>query len=31
VIATHSDLADSLATRQIRIRDGALADPPCDG
>jgi ABC-type lipoprotein export system ATPase subunit len=31
VIATHSDLADSLATRQIRIRDGALTDPPCDG
>lgn len=31
VIATHSDLADSLATRQIRIRDGALTDPTCDG
>ncbi len=31
VIATHSDLADSLATRHIRIRDGALTDPPCDG
>jgi ABC-type lipoprotein export system ATPase subunit len=31
VIATHSDLADRLATRHIRIRDGALADPTCDG
>jgi ABC-type lipoprotein export system ATPase subunit len=31
VIATHSDLADSLATRHIRIRDGAIADPSCDG
>jgi len=31
VIATHSDLADSLATRHIRIKDGALMDPACDG
>ena len=31
VIATHSDLADRLATRHIRIRDGALTDPTCDG
>jgi putative ABC transport system ATP-binding protein len=31
VIATHSDLADSLATRHIRIRDGAITDPTCDG
>jgi ABC-type lipoprotein export system ATPase subunit len=31
VIATHSDLADRLATRRIRIRDGALTDPTCDG
>jgi ABC-type lipoprotein export system ATPase subunit len=31
VIATHSDLADSLATRHIRIRDGAITDPACDG
>ncbi len=26
VIATHSDLADALATRHIRIRDGAITD-----
>jgi ABC-type lipoprotein export system ATPase subunit len=31
VIATHSDLADRLATRHIRIRDGALSEPICDG
>jgi len=31
VIATHSDLADALATRHIRIRDGAITDPACDG
>jgi ABC-type lipoprotein export system ATPase subunit len=31
VIATHSSLADSLATRRIRIKDGALTDPACDG
>jgi ABC-type lipoprotein export system ATPase subunit len=31
VIATHSNLADSLATRHIRIKDGALTDPTCDG
>jgi putative ABC transport system ATP-binding protein len=31
VIATHSDLADRLATRHIRIRDGALTDSTCDG
>jgi len=30
VIATHSDLADSLATRHIRIRDGAITDPSCE-
>jgi ABC-type lipoprotein export system ATPase subunit len=31
IIATHSGLADSLATRHIRIKDGALTDPRCDG
>jgi len=31
LIATHSDLADSLATLCIRIKDGALTDPTCDG
>ena len=31
VIATHSELADRLATRHIRIRDGAITDPKCDG
>jgi putative ABC transport system ATP-binding protein len=31
VIATHSDLADSLATRHIRIRDGAITDPSGEG
>lgn len=31
LIVTHSDLADSFATRQIRIRDGALTEPICDG
>jgi ABC-type lipoprotein export system ATPase subunit len=31
VIATHSDLADSLATRHIRIKDGTLTDSACDG
>ncbi|MCU0558721.1 MAG: ABC transporter ATP-binding protein [Desulfobacterales bacterium] len=29
VVATHSDLADDLATVRIRLQDGALADPPC--
>jgi ABC-type lipoprotein export system ATPase subunit len=31
LIATHSDLADSLATRRVRIRDGAVTDTACDG
>jgi putative ABC transport system ATP-binding protein len=31
LIATHSNLADSLAHRRIRLRDGALTDPTCDG
>ncbi len=31
VIATHSDLADSLATRHIRIRDGVITDPSGEG
>ncbi len=31
VVATHSDLADELATVRIRLRDGAIADPPCHG
>jgi ABC-type lipoprotein export system ATPase subunit len=31
LIATHSDLADSLATQHIRIKDGTLTDSPCDG
>jgi ABC-type lipoprotein export system ATPase subunit len=31
LIATHSDLADSLATMHLRIKDGALTDPTCDG
>ncbi len=29
VVATHSDLADELATVRIRLQDGALAEPPC--
>ncbi len=29
VVATHSDLADDLATVRIRLQDGALAEPPC--
>ncbi len=31
LIVTHSDLADSFATRQLRIRDGALTESKCDG
>jgi ABC-type lipoprotein export system ATPase subunit len=31
LIATHSELADSLATQHIRIKDGTLTDPPCNG
>jgi ABC-type lipoprotein export system ATPase subunit len=31
LIATHSNLADSLAHRCIRLRDGAITDPTCDG
>jgi len=31
LIATHSNLADSLAHRSIRLRDGAITDPTCDG
>jgi ABC-type lipoprotein export system ATPase subunit len=31
LIATHSDLADSVATQRIRIKDGVITDPPCDG
>jgi putative ABC transport system ATP-binding protein len=31
LIATHSDLADSQATTHIRIKDGVLTDPTCDG
>jgi len=31
LIATHSNLADSLAHRRIRLRDGAITDPTCDG
>jgi ABC-type lipoprotein export system ATPase subunit len=31
LIATHSNLADSLATMRLRIKDGALTDPTCDG
>jgi ABC-type lipoprotein export system ATPase subunit len=31
LIATHSDLADSLATKRIRIKDGAITDGTCDG
>jgi ABC-type lipoprotein export system ATPase subunit len=31
LIATHSDLADPLATQHIRIKDGAITDPACDG
>ncbi|HSO60076.1 MAG TPA: ATP-binding cassette domain-containing protein, partial [Desulfobacterales bacterium] len=31
LIATHSNLADSQAHRRIRLRDGALTDPTCDG
>jgi putative ABC transport system ATP-binding protein len=30
LIATHSDLADSLATREIQIKDGILTDGICD-
>ena len=31
VVATHSDLADDLATVRLRLRDGAIADSPCHG
>lgn len=31
VIATHSDLADSIATKRIRLKDGTLTDPTCEG
>ena len=31
IIATHSDLADSIATKRIRLQDGTLTDPTCDG
>ncbi len=31
VVATHSNLADELATVYLCLRDGALADPPCLG
>ncbi len=30
LIATHSELADTLATRRIRLRDGAILTCPCD-
>ncbi|MEJ5360183.1 MAG: ABC transporter ATP-binding protein [Desulfobacterales bacterium] len=29
LLATHSDLADGVATRTLSIRDGALVSPPC--
>lgn len=31
LIATHSDLADSLATKRIRLKDGSITDGTCDG
>jgi ABC-type lipoprotein export system ATPase subunit len=31
IIATHSGLADSIATKRIRLQDGTLTDPTCDG
>jgi ABC-type lipoprotein export system ATPase subunit len=31
IIATHSDLADAIATRRILLKDGTLADSPCEG
>ena len=30
IIATHSDLADSLATRTICLKDGMITDQPCN-
>lgn len=30
VIATHSSLADSLATMKIGLKDGRITDPPCE-
>jgi putative ABC transport system ATP-binding protein len=30
VIATHSDLADSLATRRVCLKDGAVSESSCD-
>jgi putative ABC transport system ATP-binding protein len=31
MIATHSNLADALAMRTIRLKDGMITDPSCDG
>ena len=31
VIATHSDIADAVATRRIRLKDGRMVDPPRPG
>jgi ABC-type lipoprotein export system ATPase subunit len=30
IIATHSDLADSIATMQICLKDGLITDMTCD-
>jgi ABC-type lipoprotein export system ATPase subunit len=31
VIATHSDLADAIATQRVRLRDGTVTESACDG
>lgn len=31
VIATHSDLADAIATQRVRLQDGTVAECACDG
>ena len=31
IIATHSNLADTLATRTIWLKDGMFKNRPCDG
>jgi ABC-type lipoprotein export system ATPase subunit len=31
VIATHSDLADAIATQRVRLRDGTVTKSACDG
>jgi ABC-type lipoprotein export system ATPase subunit len=31
LIATHSELADAFATRQVCLKDGGVSERSCDG